>query len=412
MRALAEEYEKVYTDEEYKHMETKRMSKQTCRRILHLYKSMIPSTRLCGHCQLEEMARQGLIEYRHCRTLDVTQADLDWADTVLLSRLDCNYELRLAKALKTAGRTLIYMIDDDLLHVPLELASGAYFAQKEMQRCIPALMSVSDAILSPSKELLGKYALGGVRPILTEEPAINPVAYQPYEAGRSVRIGFAGTVDRTGDIERILGGVLLRLKKEFGSGIEFYFFGAIPAFAAQLEAKSIPYCDSYDKYREVMNGLQLDIGLAPMPGTAFHACKHYNKFVEYAAAGVVGVYSLEKPYTRLAEQFGWPLLCPNEEESWYEALHALISSPEEINRLKRQLAEMSATVFSVPVIARELYQELCALPSGSHDQPVKLPPLPLMKLRARFERYRNGLKRYGLKAPALVWSRIKAKLRR
>ncbi|MGN0762302.1 MAG: hypothetical protein ACI4MK_02895, partial [Aristaeellaceae bacterium] len=144
-------------------------------RVLLIYKLMIPSVRLCGHCQLEELAARGAVEYRCRTTMGVSRQDLAWAETVLMCRLDNAYELHLARLLKQAGKNLVYVIDDDLLNVPEHLSSAPYYRQKQVQACIRGIIGLSDAILSPSPVLLDKYARDGRRGILLEEPAIDPL---------------------------------------------------------------------------------------------------------------------------------------------------------------------------------------------------------------------------------------------
>ena len=220
-------------------------------------------------------------------------------------------------------------------------------------------------------------------------------------------IGFAGSVDRAGDIEQLLKDTLLRIHAEYGPRVSFTFFGAVPSFAGELNARCVPYCDSYDAYRRTLHTLQIDIGLAPMPDTPFHACKHYNKFVEYAAAGAVGVYSDVPPYDRLRKQFGWELLCPNTADAWYAMLTRLIDHPEETERIRARQDELVATVFSVPVIAEQLNQALDALPHHPEAKVVGALRLLGMKALAWIRRVWNGLKRYGLKAPVLVLRRLR-----
>ena len=103
-------------------------------RVLLLYKAMIPSFRLCGHCQLAELAAQDEIEYRHCQVNHVRRSDLDWAEIIVLSRLDSIFEARIARMLRRNGKTIVYMLDDDLLYVPTEFASGAYYAKAIFRR--------------------------------------------------------------------------------------------------------------------------------------------------------------------------------------------------------------------------------------------------------------------------------------
>ena len=378
-------------------------------RVLLIYKLMIPSVRLCGHCQLEDLAARGAVEYRCRTTMGVSRQDLAWAETVLMCRLDNAYELRLARLLKQAGKNLVYVMDDDLLNVPESLASAPYYRQKQVQESIRGIIGLSDAILSPSPVLLGKYARDGRRGILLEEPAIDPLPREPREPGRPVCIGFAGSVDRAGDIEQLLKDTLLRIHREYGPRVNFTFFGAVPSFAGELNARCVPYCDSYDAYRSALRELRIDIGLAPMPDTPFHACKHYNKFVEYAAAGCVGVFSDVPPYDQLRSSFGWELLCPNNADAWYAMLTRLIDHPEERERMLARQDELVATAFSVPVIAEQLNQALNALPHPPERQVVGGLHLMGMKALAWLRRIRNGLKRYGLKAPALVLRRLRGR---
>lgn len=382
-------------------------------RVLLLYKAMIPSVRLCGHCQLEYLAEQGKIEYHHSTAMQLEREELAWPDIVLLCRLDNAFEYNLARLLKQAGKYLIYVIDDDLLNVPADLASGKYYAGQEIQSSIRGMIDMSDAVLSPSTVLLEKYAADGRRGILMEEPAVDPVPYAPREAGKPIRIGFAGSTDRTGDLEQILKDVLLRIHQDYGEKVEFVFFGAVPSFARALNAQCAPYCDSYDAYRRSMNALKMDIGLAPMPDSPFHACKHYNKLIEYAAAGTVGIFSDVKPYDRLRTQFGWELLCPNTAETWDRAIRRLIDEPEYLDALKKQVAGLVEDVFSVPVIAGQLMDVLAEIPLSRRANAAMVigGQWAWMKVVAVFHRVTEVVRRHGLKLPIVVLRKICGKLK-
>ena len=74
------------------------------KRVLMLYKAMIPSVLLCGHFQLEELSAEGKIEYRHSCVRHVQKKDLDWAEIVLLCRLDDQFERELAGIMKKSEK--------------------------------------------------------------------------------------------------------------------------------------------------------------------------------------------------------------------------------------------------------------------------------------------------------------------
>ena len=126
--------------------------------VLLIYRVMIPSIRLCGHAQMEALARQGVVEYRAVQEMRLRTDDLDWADLVLLGRLDSWYERRLTRMLKGSGRFLAYILDDDLLNIPLNVSSASFYAQPGIQRNIRDMIAMSDGIVSPSPRLLEKYA--------------------------------------------------------------------------------------------------------------------------------------------------------------------------------------------------------------------------------------------------------------
>lgn len=359
-------------------------AQMTKRHILLIYRRMIPSIRLCGHAQMQELAAQGKIEYRAIQEMHLKASDLAWADLVLLGRLDSWYELQLVRKLHEAGKTLIYIMDDDLLNIPDEVTSASYYNQPCIQRYIREIIDLSDVILSPSPLLLEKYAVDGRKGILTEEPALQPVPYKPHKEDQPIKIGFAGSVDRTGDLEGILRESLLRIRQEYGDKMAFEFFGGKPKFAEELGARCIPYTESYDDYRTTLNGLEWDIGLAPMPESDFHACKHYNKFTEYAAAGIAGIYSNVSPYNRLAAFPGCAVLCENRADAWTEALRSLLENRELREDIRRKASECATGPLSIQEISRKLLEELPESGTAGENRFGMLLPLKGVNVIRRF----------------------------
>lgn len=369
--------------------------------ILLLYRQMIPSIRLCGHVQMEALAQKGVVEYRAVQTARIKKEDMDWAEVVLLGRLDNRYEYQIARLLHNAGKKLIYVIDDDLLNIPHEISSAMYYGRNEIQHCIRETIRISDAILSPSPILLKKYTIDGQKAIQIEEPAIDPVPYEERALNKIVKIGFAGSIDRAGDVESILRDALIRIKSYYGKRVQFEFFGAIPSFANELEAKCFSYCESYQDYREKLNALEWDIGLAPMPDTQFHACKHYNKFVEYAAAGVVGVFSSVQPYIRL-EQRGAPgVYVSNDVEAWYKAICKLIDEPELRERERKNCVDYAEKYLNVAYVAEQLQKKVLDIEQADTKK-IRLWELNYTRLNGIVYTMIEVWKRYGIHTPLVV----------
>lgn len=379
--------------------------------VLLIYRAMIPSVRLCGHSQMEALAREGLLEYRAVQEMQLTRADMNWADTVLLGRLDSWYERRLAQILHDARRRLVYIIDDDLLNIPPAITSAAYYGQPAVQGNIRAMLDMSGVIFSPSPLLLAKYATDGKLAVKMEEPALEPVSYSPRNPGRPLKIGFAGSIDRVSDIEEILRKALFRIKEEFGDRVRFEFFGAIPSFARQLEAACIPYTEDYDHYRRKLNELAWDIGLAPMPITPFHACKHYNKFCEYSAAGVAGIYTDSEPYVFIPEKERFGRFCKNTPEAWYEQIRAEILDDEGREEHRRQCCAWAGERLSPSYIGRELFQAHGELFRPLEAQAIAGSALGWLKVQNLCRSVAEKVRRNGLKTPVVAVQKLTGRLR-
>lgn len=329
------------------------MENERLPRILLIYRAMIPSIRLCGHIQMQVLCEKGKIEYRYSSVRNLTSQDLSWPDIVLLGRLDTRAESYVVRRLKKMGKYLVYILDDDLLNVPEGISSAEHYGTREVKAQIEWMISQSDAILSPSPLILEKYAVEHTRGILIEEPAINPISFKAHAPEQPVIIGFAGSVDRVSDVEEMLREVLMRIHMKYGERVKFAFFGAIPSFAQSLDAHMIPYQDSYEEYRHMLNDAHWDIGLAPMIDSAFHRFKHYNKFCEYAAAGIVGVFSRKEPYIRLENTIGIGCFCENTVQSWYNAISELLDNPQERERLRELACQYAHEHLSPDKIAED-----------------------------------------------------------
>ncbi|MBQ8080561.1 MAG: hypothetical protein IJ240_01540 [Clostridia bacterium] len=387
------------------------MTERTLRRarVLLLYHTMIPSVRLCGHCQLQELARRGEIDYRALQEDRATAADLSWADVVVLGRLHTWYAKQLFGRLRRAEKYLIYLLDDDLLNVPPTISSAPYLRQRTVRKRIGEMIGQSNAILSPSRRLLRQYVREGQRAIRLEEPALDPIPYVPKRADAPVNIGFAGSIDRTGDLEVLLSEALLRVRNTLGGRVRFAFFGAIPDFAARLDAQCLPYEPSYDAYRKKLNSLGWDIGLAPMPDTPFHACKHYNKLTEYAAAGIAGIYSRVEPYTGLPCPEA-AVLCENTPEAWYEAIVQEVQDRELRERHRQAACRAAAGPLSLESSADHLLDEHASLFVRRSAEPSPVRGwLWLLKKRAVLHLIYEGAQRWGVRMPARALQHIRSR---
>lgn len=172
----------------------------------------------------------------------------------------------------------------------------------------------------------------------------------------------------------------------------------------------LPYCDSYDAYRRQMNDLRWDIGLAPLPTSDFHACKHYNKFTEYSAAGVVGIYSAKPPYDRLQTK-GLPgLFCPDDPEAWVEAICQLVEDAPLREGLRQEACRLAQGPFSVRGVADSLARDAQDTLAYRAPRSTRNYHLFIERIWGLFMRGWRFLKRYGIHAPVVAVQKIQEKL--
>jgi hypothetical protein len=111
-----------------------------------------------------------------------------------------------------------------------------------------------------------------------------------------VRIGWLSSPLRPEDYAPLLP-ALLRLKSAYGDAVALEYFGDLPAmWPADFPARRLPYVADYSAYllQQWQRGWHL--GLAPLAQRPFNRYKTNNKFREYGALGIVGLYSRWDPY--------------------------------------------------------------------------------------------------------------------
>lgn len=335
--------------------------------ILLFYADMIPSVYLCGYVQLEYLQNAGLVNVRNRTVRKVSREDVLWADIVLCVRLDCYRDEWLVRQCRKAGKYLIYVLDDDLLNLPPYLSSYSHYARRETRKRIRNMLSLCHALASPSEELLRKYGQGK-NCISIIEPATAQRPEKPPHGDGKIRLGFAGSIDRGRDIDDLLSGALRQITEKYPERVVVEMMGPKTGVSEKLGFKTYPYLDSYAAYQDFMAQLNWDIGLAPMPDTPFHRCKHCNKLVEYAGFGIAGVYSDVIPYAGAVEDGVTGLLCENTEQAWVAAISRLVEDNALRGAIARNCLQRAADVFSVPRAAMNFYEQLPrrakASPSG------------------------------------------------
>lgn len=341
--------------------------------VLIVAEALFPSVRLCGVRQMEVLAERGTVRFEFAGYYRVRAAQLNRADIVIFIRSSSNFEKILAQQALEAGKQLAYVLDDDLFHVPVDFTGKEQYPAR-LRENMRWFLGNCDVFLTPCRGLPEKYGPLTKHAELIDEPATLSDR-RPRKNQEKLTVGFAGSMDRTRDLNSILSGAIDRVMAEYGDRVTFEFFGGKPAIAEKYGFRHIPYTDSYERYCETMASLGWDIALAPMPETEFHRCKYHNKYVEYSGYGIPGIYSDCEPYSRAVRDGETGLLCPNTDEAWAAALRRLLDDAALRERLAAACREEAESRYSPERVAGDYFRVLTA-----HLSP-KVPGEPVRCLR-------------------------------
>jgi hypothetical protein len=275
---------------------------------------------------LRALHRQGRIIFDVALESWVSRRRLAAADLVVFCR---NTEPRFGATLEaTLQRRLpiIYELDDDFFMLPPNTPGSLYhrdparLAQLERYlRCASQVRVYSEALrarvmaLNPRVHRVDALVDWDLVPIA-------PTARTPGP----LRIVYP-TSRLMDPIAEIFMSDLRRVLDAYRGRVEAWFWGYHPAeLARRPDVHFMDFIQDYDAFFRQFAGGGFDIGLAPLPDSEFHRAKSDNKFREFAASRVAGVYSDMVVYRDCVEDGRTGLLVRNVANSWFTAIGRLI----------------------------------------------------------------------------------------
>lgn len=336
--------------------------------------SLLPSVRLGVLEPLRPLEEKGVCKVQFKKSIQIGNKDLTWCD-VLLTVRGCEFlTLKVIEAAKKANRFIVYFLDDDLLDIPMGLGSSDYFRNEKLKTILVDCLKKSDILWCVNSLVGEKYSkIASIPWILSKVPVSAIQNKAPFVSKmEKIKILYAGSTDHTRVIQKVLRPVVLKLSEEFGEEIEFLFIGANPNISQKSNVSYLPYLESYEQYKEIVNHGGFQLGLAPLGEERFYQYKYYNKFIEYTSSGIVGIYSDSPPYTLIVKHLKNGFLCKNTHDDWYQTIKLAV---EQIKKGNTQLLENAAsllmTEFHREEIAENLQKDIPQLGNYFEDSLVK-----------------------------------------
>ncbi|CAE6845172.1 glycosyltransferase [Paraburkholderia domus] len=240
------------------------------------------------------------------------------------------------------GLPFIYYIDDNFWELegrtPL-----ARFYQSRGVRTMLALAIQHAGLVIVNSALLGKYIEEhlGVRPLVLPAPfdfSLVDSFEAPHRQDEQIRIGFAGSPTRAPDFLEVTP-ALQRILADFPQ-TELHFFGYLPdVLRDHPRVHFTGHVADYESFIRLKRRTNLDIGLAPMAPVKSNLYKTNNKYREYGALGVAGVYADTHPYKDSVKHAETGFLVQQTADGWYEGIAELIRDPQ----LRKRIAERACS---------------------------------------------------------------------
>ncbi|MFA5908707.1 MAG: glycosyltransferase [Vicinamibacterales bacterium] len=270
----------------------------------------------------------------------VTRKAVARADVVVMCHTIDPQHAQILDWIRELRRPLIYEIDDNLLRIPADIPGLDYLREPVRRDTLVACLKQADVVRVYSPELLRILADYNEHVVMVSGPL--DWSLMPFDStgsasrGRSRSGSSTGLntppvkiVYATGRMEDQIGRMLiepLRQVLDAHPEAELTVWGPRhEALAQHPQVRSLPLIRDYDTFFARFAAEQFAIGLAPLPDDEFHRCKSNNKFREYAACGVAGVYSDMPVYNTFVTHGQTGLLVANTGAAWVEAIGRLVS---------------------------------------------------------------------------------------
>jgi hypothetical protein len=224
----------------------------------------------------------------------------------------------------------------------------------------------------------------------------------PRDVTMPLRIGYAGTT-RGGAFDAVAEAIIALLRDRPGQ-VEFEFIGFVPECLRHLPGVTVfPPLPDYAKFLAFKQSRQWDVGLAPLGVDPFTQSKTNNKYREYGALGIAGIYQRAEPYLSSVESGVDGLFADSDCTSWYAAMTGLI---DDVGWARRMGAEAHRRVRERHDVRRIVQKwteilaaaDLAPMEVGESDRMQWRLRALLSSLQLRLHEYRMDYKRHGKRA--------------
>lgn len=347
----------------------------------------------------------GVCEVRFRETRRIERQDIQWCDILVCVRGSETLTQQVVSETKRHGRLVFYFLDDDLLHLPEDSLSRAYFDDGDHQKALRDILGQSDGLWGVNEEIRTLYLplCGTQRWICSRVPARVRTRPAAGAGPGPVKVLYAGSTDHQNMVREILAPAVRAVIERCGDRVDFTFLGPDPQIAGCGQVHHRAFFDDHGQYRAFVEDGGFQIGLAPVRSGQFYQCKYYNKFVEYTSIGAVGIYTDSPLYRQIVVDGENGLLSGNAPEDWARSIVRLVEQPGLRERCRQAAESVLDDRFRPEAVSQELLAQIPEI-QWYRAPAVSLRDISMRDLGLCFymDRVRYLLRRYHLLAVPIV----------
>ena len=238
--------------------------------------------------------------------------------------------------LRRANHPYLYYIDDNFWELQDDSPVGQYYRDAGVRQSLEFAVSHANQVLTNS-EVLASY-LQRFSSRLRVLPAFFDFGLIDgciREQTPELRIGFAGSPSRIDDLE-LIRPVIQPVLDRIPNAV-FEFCGVLPrGVQPGPRIRHFEHTSSYADFIRFQAGRNWAIGMAPLRDHSANRAKTNNKYREYGACGIAGVYSDLPPYQGSVVPGVTGLLVDSSDEAWLSALLLLALQPDQRERIAKR----------------------------------------------------------------------------
>jgi hypothetical protein len=321
----------------------------------------LPSLEIILLQPFRHLKKLGIYQYEICTEDDIKMEYLKAASIVIFLRTVEPPAFESLLIAHQLGKETVYVIDDNFLEIPPHTSVSSYYNDTARRQTFQNFLRHA-SLVKVDSTFFADYICLYYNPRVAcfqssvDFDLIDGITKPASSQGR-ITIGYGGT-QKDEDFSPVVP-ALLRVLRKYGGYVRLQFHGYIPG--ALMGLPFVSYREGqldYQTYLQNLKRSDWDIGIAPLHETIFNFCKTNNKYREYAACLIPGIYSQCPPYTDWVKHGQTGYMVSNNEDSWFNGLCEMIDNASLREMIKVQAGAASKQTFQVDMCARHWREQI------------------------------------------------------